>query len=135
MHDKQQTRLGRRTTGEGNGNPLQYSCQGQRSLAGYNPWGHRVRHNLATKQQQQQQNYRACYDMNSNLPASKPCSLFIISIFLKLFPTEVTYKVNKPAPSKMYFQKVTKTTRPQVLLYKLMKFLHCTLYMFQYKKI
>ena len=72
--------------------------------------------------------------MNSNLPASKPCSLFIISIFLKLFPTEVTYKVNKPAPSKMYFQKVTKTTRPQVLLYKLMKFLNGTLYMFQYKK-
>ena len=29
--------------GEGNGNPLQYSCleksHGQRSLAGYNPWG------------------------------------------------------------------------------------------------
>ena len=30
----------------GNGNPLQYSCLGQRSLAGYSPWGHkRVRHN------------------------------------------------------------------------------------------
>ena len=26
---------------------------GQRSLAGYGPWGHRVRHDLATKQQQQ----------------------------------------------------------------------------------
>ena len=25
---------------------------GQKSLAGYSPWGHRVRHNLATKQQQ-----------------------------------------------------------------------------------
>ena len=29
----------------GNGNPLQYSClenpQGQRSLAGYSPWGHK----------------------------------------------------------------------------------------------
>ena len=29
--------------GEGNGNPLQYSClkdpHGQRSLAGYSPWG------------------------------------------------------------------------------------------------
>ena len=25
---------------------------GQRSLAGYSPWGHRVRHNLATEQQQ-----------------------------------------------------------------------------------
>ena len=34
-------RLGR-STGEGNGNPLQYSClenpHGQRSLAGYSPW-------------------------------------------------------------------------------------------------
>ena len=31
--------------GEGTGNPLQYSCLGkshrQRSLAGYNPWGHK----------------------------------------------------------------------------------------------
>ena len=36
------------------GNPLQYSClessHGQRSLAGYRPWGRRVRHNWATKQ-------------------------------------------------------------------------------------
>ena len=37
-----------RYLGEGNGNPLQYSClenpQGQRSLAGYSSWRHRVRH-------------------------------------------------------------------------------------------
>ena len=25
--------------GDGNGNPLQYSCHGQRSLAGCSPWG------------------------------------------------------------------------------------------------
>ena len=35
----------RRSPGEGNGNPLQYSCleksQGQRSLVGYTPWGHK----------------------------------------------------------------------------------------------
>ena len=35
-----------RCPGEGHSNPLQYSClgnpQGQRSLEGYNPWGHRV---------------------------------------------------------------------------------------------
>ena len=34
-----------RSPGEGNGNPLQYSClespHGQRSLVGYSPWGHR----------------------------------------------------------------------------------------------
>ena len=44
----------RRSPGEGNVTPLQYSClgNGQRSLVGYNPWGHkRVRHDLATKQQ------------------------------------------------------------------------------------
>ena len=32
-----------RSPGEGNGNPLQYSClenpNGQRSLSGYSPWG------------------------------------------------------------------------------------------------
>ena len=42
-----------RSPGEGNGNSLQYFCHGkshgQRSLAGYSPWGHkRVRHELAT---------------------------------------------------------------------------------------
>ena len=34
-----------RSPREGNGKPLQYSCleypQGQRSLAGYSPWGHK----------------------------------------------------------------------------------------------
>ena len=34
-----------RPPGGGHGNPLQYSClenpPGQRSLAGYSPWGHR----------------------------------------------------------------------------------------------
>ena len=38
-----------RSPGEGNGNPLQYSClensHGQRSLVGYSPWGCRVRCN------------------------------------------------------------------------------------------
>ena len=34
-----------RSSGEGHGNPLQYSClenpHGQRSLEGYSPWGHK----------------------------------------------------------------------------------------------
>ena len=34
-----------RFPGEGNGNPLQYSCLGnpidRRSLTGYSPWGHK----------------------------------------------------------------------------------------------
>ena len=34
-----------RSPGEGNGNPLQYSClgesHGERSLVGYSPWGHK----------------------------------------------------------------------------------------------
>ena len=30
-----------RFPGEGNGNPLQYSCHGQRSLAVCSPWGHK----------------------------------------------------------------------------------------------
>ena len=36
-----------RFSGEGNGNPLQYSCEkshGQRNLGGHILWGHRVRH-------------------------------------------------------------------------------------------
>ena len=40
----------RSASGEGNGNPLQYSCleNSMRSLACYNPWGRRVGHNGAT---------------------------------------------------------------------------------------
>jgi len=42
-----------RSPREGNGKPLQYSClgnpSGQRSLTGYSPWGHRVRHDWVTK--------------------------------------------------------------------------------------
>ena len=41
-----------RSLGEGNGNPLQYSClenpHGQRRLVVYNPWIHRVGHDWAT---------------------------------------------------------------------------------------
>ena len=44
-----------RSPGEGNDNPLQYSClrnHMDRSLEGYSPWGHKsVGRGLATKQQ------------------------------------------------------------------------------------
>ena len=45
-----------RSPGEGNGNPTPVffpgECYGQRSLAGYSPWGYkRVKHDLATTQQ------------------------------------------------------------------------------------
>ena len=38
-----------RSPGGKNGNPFQYSClrNGQRSLEGYSPWGHRVGHDWA----------------------------------------------------------------------------------------
>ena len=42
-----------RSPGGGQGNPLQYSClenpHGQRSLAGYSPWAHRVRPDRVTE--------------------------------------------------------------------------------------
>ena len=42
-----------RFPGVGNGKPLQYSClknpHGQRSQAGYSPWGHKVRYDWATE--------------------------------------------------------------------------------------
>ena len=45
--------LGVESPGEGNGNPLQYSCvenpHGQRSLAGYCHGVARIRHDLVTK--------------------------------------------------------------------------------------
>ena len=49
-----------RSPGGGHGNPLQCSClgnpHGQRSLVGYSPWGHRVRHNWVTKRSTAQGN-------------------------------------------------------------------------------
>ena len=43
--------LGNGNPGEGNGNPLRYSClenpQGQRSLAGYHPWGQKSQTRLS----------------------------------------------------------------------------------------
>ena len=37
-----------RSLGEGNGNPLQYSCLENPMGRGYSSWGHRVGHNWAT---------------------------------------------------------------------------------------
>ena len=40
-----------KSLGEGNGNPIHFSCL-ENPMAGYSPWGlKRVGHNLATKQQ------------------------------------------------------------------------------------
>ena len=49
--------------GPGGDNPLQYSClrksHGQRSLAGYSPWGHqRVGHELVTEHEPEGQSLR-----------------------------------------------------------------------------
>ena len=56
-----------RSPGEGNGNPLQYSCpespHGQRSLAGYSPWGHKdsdiTKHSIA-------QHFLSCQNIGIN---------------------------------------------------------------------
>ena len=58
-----------RSPGEGNGNPLQYSClenlTDRRSMVGYSPWGHkRVEHDLETKQQQHFKNTLEYLQMN-----------------------------------------------------------------------
>ena len=52
----------KRSPGEGNGNPLQYSCLGnlmnRRSLAGYSPWGQKesdMTERLSTAQHTQTQ--------------------------------------------------------------------------------
>ena len=51
--DKRSFHQSERSPREGNGNPLQYSCLGQRSLAGYGAWDcERVGYDLTTKQQQ-----------------------------------------------------------------------------------
>ena len=51
-----------KSPGGGHGNPLQYSClenpHGQKSLAGYSPWGHRVGHDSVTKHRKERREGR-----------------------------------------------------------------------------
>ena len=60
------------STGGGNGNPFQYAClknpHGQRSPAGYNPWGHRVGHDWATEHK-----YKALFQSDKTDFKAKTC--------------------------------------------------------------
>ena len=83
-----------RSPGEGNGNPLQYSCPGNpmdfhdRSLAGYSPWGHkRVRHNWVTRQQ----NNNPCLPSH---PISVPWKTQICSLLYSFVLLRTSYKWN-----------------------------------------
>ena len=82
-----------RSPGGGHGNPLQYSCMenpcGQRSLAGYSPWGLKeldTTEQLSTTHQWQGQ------DKNPDLPPTVLCSLSynlpqqFISLLRHFFP-------------------------------------------------
>ena len=60
-----------RSPGEGHGNPLQYSClenpYGQRSLAGYSPWGHKesdMTEQLSTDIEIKYKNKRCMYSIS-----------------------------------------------------------------------
>ena len=60
-----------RSPGEGHGNPLQYSClenpYGQRSLAGYSPWGHKeldMTERLSTDREIKYKNKRCVYSIS-----------------------------------------------------------------------
>ena len=64
-----------RSPGEGNDNPLQYSCLGnpiQRNLVGYSPWdGKRAGHGLVTKPQQKYFNKQEAKYFNKNFLRNK----------------------------------------------------------------
>ena len=62
-----------RSPGEGHGNQLQYSClenpHGQRSLAGYSPWGHKesdMTEQLSTAQQQKKIKHTNIFDAKND---------------------------------------------------------------------
>ena len=76
--------------GEGNGNPLQYSCLGNpmdRSLAGYSPWGcKRVGHGLATEQKQWKKTQKKKSDLS--VPGHLVIRLYLsllVTLFFSLF--------------------------------------------------
>ena len=91
-----------RALGGGHDNPLQHSClenpHGQRSLAGYNPWGHKVRHDWATK--------HSTY-VNPDLPIYPSPRLFplvmvllIIKLILLLTPASPAVGVPPSPPTR-----------------------------------
>ena len=102
-----------RSPGEGNGNPLQYSClgnpQGQRSLVAYSPWGHKgIRYDLATKQRYSHPT--EYYIAIKNEPGTSP-----VVRWLRLYTSNVGGEGLIPAGgtkiphAQQYSQKKTKT--------------------------
>ena len=71
-----------RSPGEGNGNPLQYSCLEHsmtEGLVGYSPWGHkRVGHNLVTKTIQQHMDANWSKGLNCGILLGR--NTFVLSI-------------------------------------------------------
>ena len=59
-----------RSPGEGNGNPLQYSSHGRRSLVGYSPWG---RKESDTTERLHPSNYGGGNEDNGHLLQNVPC--------------------------------------------------------------
>ena len=72
----------RRSPGGGHSNPLQYSClenpQGQRSLAGYGPWGHKK--SDTTERLSTAQHPWLVVPASANVPASQFLLCFCIHI-------------------------------------------------------
>ena len=92
-----------RALGGGHDNSLQHSClenpHGQRSLAGYNPWGHKVRHDWATK--------HSTY-VNPDLPIYPsphllPLVMVLLIIKLILLLTPASPAVGAPALASGFF--------------------------------
>ena len=101
----------RRSPGKGNGNPLQYSCLGSpmdREDAGYSPLGSkRVRHDLATKQQQYQ-NKNACSEQSTVCSGTSmlvDCSDFVGQCNCKCF----TKGIFSALSSDLYYTHTTCT--------------------------
>ena len=85
-----------RSPGGGNGKPLQYSGEfhGQRSLAGYNPWGLKsIRHNCVIKQQQYPYE-----DILENPVSLLEALLVLLKYILTFSRTELTKREHRIGP-------------------------------------
>ena len=76
-----------RSLGGGHGNPLQYSClensHGQRSLEGYSPWGHRVRHDWVTKHSTTYTGKKLHVGQNNSFSTTFLCAVNKLLYFLR----------------------------------------------------
>ena len=117
-----------KSPGEGNGNPIHFSCL-ENPMAGYSPWGlKRVGHNLATKQQHATSIYfrstleEDCGKNRNGIHTNQIHILMLTKIFSLSFIVDFSILWNKYTGIKYYlYAKILRFCLIRFLLVKIWK--------------